>query len=897
MIDQPDPDPTRRRPGPPTDAIMGLADALVRRLGAGPNSATRDEDVTAPEVRETVPKRLGRFEIEGRLGSGAMGVVYAARDPMLRRDIAVKVLAPARTSSVAMLRARREAQAMAQLSHPNVVKVFAIGEHDGALYIAMERIRGETLQSWQSARRSADEVLEVYRQAGRGLAELHAHDLVHRDFKPANAMIGEDGRVRVLDLGLVTEVVRNSSSEEVSHGSGGSLSSGTATRSDAVLGTPAYMSPEQFLGDPVTSASDQFSFCVALYEALYGYRPFKAKTMTQLVEAICEERIEAPKSDSPVPSGVFKALRRGLSRDPNRRHVSMHALLEALDGGSRAVAWTGRIGVLVLVAVGLASAAPRQEEPCDVSIRLGEVWSAEREARVAEVLDENPKVVGRLSQYAHGLGESVDAACEAREPLALACHESVLASFDAVVGLLIEDPEGLLAEAVTQRLPQPSFCEGAASRPGTDREMLALVGLLTRVDSLALSGLFDDALEDAHEAVRRAQSLRRPALARNAFYQRAKVYARRGDLEPAHDDFTATYELAVMMGDYGIAAQMALSLVWVTQNQNDLDGAEHWLRVASSAQEAQGGAGKYRRARILMRSGEVALARTDMPRARALLTESADLWHSLDDAREEATVLASLVTVEIEAGNLDDALVAARRAIEIFAAENGDGDPQLGSHYHNLGDVFLRRGQAQEALAAYEQSVRRRKESYGEEHLSTGKARNAKGTALLELGRVDEAKALFERVQRDAPREELVAATADMMLSRVASDRGEHERALVLANKAFVSYETQLGAGHVASAEVRVQLARAKLAAGDLAGALAESREARRIFEEHFGEKHDRAGRCLEVEAAALASQGTPGLARPLYERALGIAGATQGESSTRAAALRVALAAISDDG
>lgn len=895
MIDQPDSDPTRRRPGPPTDAIMGLADALVRRLGAGPNNATRDEDVTAPEVRELVSKQLGRFEIEGRLGSGAMGVVYAARDPMLRRDIAIKVLAPSRTSPVAMVRARREAQAMAQLSHPNVVKVFAIGEHDGGLYIAMERIRGETLRSWQSARHTTDEILEVYRQAARGLAELHAHDLVHRDFKPANAMIGEDGRVRVLDLGLVTEVVRNSSSEEVSHGSGGSLSSGTATRSDAVLGTPAYMSPEQFLGEPVTSASDQFSFCVALYEALYGYRPFKAKTMTQLVDAICEERIEVPRSDSSVPRRVFKALRRGLSRNPNRRHASMHALHEALDGGSRAVVWTGRIGALALAVVGLASAAPGEDEPCDVSIRLDEVWSPEREARVSDVLGEDRRSLGQLSLYARRVGESVDAACEAREPLALACHESVLASFDAVTTLLIEDPEGLQPEAATQSLLDPSFCEGASSRPGTDSEMIALVGLLTRVDSLALSGLFDDALEDADEAVGRAQGLRRPALARNAFYQRGKVYARRGDLEPAHDDFTATYELAVMMGDYGIAAQMALSLVWVTQNQNDLDGAEHWLRVASSAQEAQGGAGKSRRARILMRSGEVALARTDMPRARALLTESADLWHSLDDAREEATVLASLVTVEIEAGELDAALVAARRALEIFAAENGDGDPQLGSHYQNLGDVLLRRGQAQEALEAYQEAVRRREASYGDEHLSTGQARNAKGTALLELGRVDEAKTLFERVRRDTPPEELVAATANMMLSRVASDAGGHERALTLANKAFVSYETQLGAGHVASAEVRLQLARAKLAAGDLVGALADSREARRIFEKHFGEKHDRAGRCLEVEAAALASQGTPRLARPLYERALRVAEATQGESSKRAAALQGKLVALDD--
>ncbi|MBV1858591.1 MAG: serine/threonine protein kinase, partial [Nannocystaceae bacterium] len=315
-----------------------------------------------------------------------MGVVYAARDPMLHRDIAIKVLTTNRAGDEGMVRARREAQAMAQLSHPNVVKVFAIGEHDGALYIAMERILGDTLRQWQSAPRAPDEVLAVYRQAARGLAELHEHGLVHRDFKPANAMIGEDGRVRVLDLGLVTELARAASSEEISLGSGGSLRDGAATRSDAFLGTPAYMSPEQFLGEPVTAASDQFSFCVALHEALYGHRPFKAKSMTQLVEAICEERIEPPKSDSAVPRRVLKALRRGLSRDPERRHASMEALLRALGGGSRSTAWMMGVAAAGLVALGIAGTASARNEPCPTSTRMHEVWSPQAKARLMDGL-------------------------------------------------------------------------------------------------------------------------------------------------------------------------------------------------------------------------------------------------------------------------------------------------------------------------------------------------------------------------------------------------------------------------------------------------------------------------------------------------------------------------------
>lgn len=896
MIDQPDGDPTRRRPGPPSDAIMGLADALVRRLGAGPNGATQDDDAAAATgLPGKGPQRLGRFEIEGKLGAGAMGVVYAARDPMLRRDIAVKVLAANRASENSMARAKREAQAMAQLSHPNVVKVFAIGQHEGALYIAMERIRGETLRAWQSARRTPDEVLAVYRQAGRGLAELHAHGLVHRDFKPANAMIGEDGRVRVLDLGLVTELVHHSSSEEANLGSGGSLTTGASTRSDALLGTPAYMSPEQFLGEPVTAASDQFSFCIALHEALYGYRPFKAKTMTQLVEAICEERILSPKSDSPVPRRVFKALRRGLARNARHRHSSMEALLEALGGGPSTAAWIGGVGALALAAVGFAVAAPHRDKPCETSARMGEVWNPERRERAFEALGDNDRAERHLGEYARELEKSVVGACEAADPLPLACHDRVIVRFDAVVQLIIESPQGLLPDTIIESLSKPSYCDGAGTGPGTESEVMAMTGLLTRVDSLALSGLFDEALDDANEAVRRAQKMERPGVSLSAFYQRGKVYARRGELEPAHDDFAAAYELGMVTGNYGMGAQMALSLVWVTQNQNDLDGAEHWLRVASSAQEAQGGAAKYRKARIVMRSGEVALARMDMPKARKLLTEAAGLWNSLGDAREEATVLASLVTLEIEAGELDTALATARRAIEIFAAENGDGDPQLGTHYLNLGDVFLHRGQAKDALDAYTQGLRRRVASYGDKHLSAAEARISKGAALVELGEWEKARSLFERALQDAPAEDLAAAKAEVLLARVASNDGEHDRALALANKAFVSFESKLGAGHPGSAEVRAQLAAAKLASGDTVGALEDARAARRIFEDRFHATHDVAGLCLAVEAEALVKQGTPALARPLYERALEIAVTLQGDSSFRAARLRKTLSALND--
>jgi tetratricopeptide (TPR) repeat protein len=286
-----------------------------------------------------------------------------------------------------------------------------------------------------------------------------------------------------------------------------------------------------------------------------------------------------------------------------------------------------------------------------------------------------------------------------------------------------------------------------------------------------------------------------------------------------------------------------------------------------------------------------------MQKARTLLAQSAQAWRELDNGREEATVLASLVSIEIEAGEFDIALASARRAIEVFAAENGDDDPQLGTHYLNLGNVFQRRGQYDDALAAFDQAVRRRGRAYGDEHVATAEARYSKGTALVDLGQPDQAMVLFERVQRDVPPGHVLVAAADMMLAQIASSSGDHELALALANKAFVFYETQFGAGHAQSAEVRIPLAKAKLAAGDVAGALMDARAARTVLEERFGTTHDAAGLCLALEAEALVQQGAPGLARPLYERALSIAVAAQGESSSRVVALREAIAVLGEAG
>jgi serine/threonine protein kinase len=242
-----------------------------------------------------------------------MGVVYAAYDETLDRRVALKVLRRD-TGGRESVRRRmlREAQGLARLSHPNVVQVYEVGELGGQVFIAMEYLPGRTIREWLAAGpRDWRAILDVFVQAGSGLAAAHAAKLVHRDFKPENAIVADDLRVRVVDFGLV----RDDGGRD--DGSGGPDDGPAApddgpddpddralTQSGALIGTPAYMSPEQHDRRPADARSDQFSFCVALWEALYGHRPFHGTTRQAIAAYIDAGQLLAPPANSPVPARV-----------------------------------------------------------------------------------------------------------------------------------------------------------------------------------------------------------------------------------------------------------------------------------------------------------------------------------------------------------------------------------------------------------------------------------------------------------------------------------------------------------------------------------------------------------------------------------------------------------------
>jgi WD40 repeat protein/serine/threonine protein kinase len=294
---------------------------LVETLVPTEGSLEHGDSQPASDSSGSFHARIGHYRLLRELGRGGMGVVVLAHDTKLDRKVAIKQMrADGRTNARRFL---REALAMAKLSHPNVIPIFEIGEREGSTFIVMEYVEGSTLRAWLETPRSYAEILTVFKAAARGLISAHEKGLVHRDFKPDNVMIGDDGRVRVMDFGLarVAKDPDEPSGEDLTLDREVSPVLQAVTQTGAVLGTPAYMAPEQLHGAPPDVKGDQFSFCITLYEALYGQRPLASETFG------------TRSLDDSVPAWLREIVRRGLARNSADRHESMQALLDALVVG------------------------------------------------------------------------------------------------------------------------------------------------------------------------------------------------------------------------------------------------------------------------------------------------------------------------------------------------------------------------------------------------------------------------------------------------------------------------------------------------------------------------------------------------------------------------------------
>ncbi|MCH9683663.1 MAG: protein kinase [Deltaproteobacteria bacterium] len=309
---------------------------------------------------------VDRYTLQRKLGSGAMGVVFAAHDSQLHREVALKLLRPdaSRDPERLALRLLREARAVARVRHPNVVTVHDAGRDGRDLFIAMELLQGQTLREWQTgSSRTEAEVMAVLVPAARGLAAAHEAGLVHRDFKPANVFVEPGGRVCVLDFGLARSLDEIDPEDEptddrLNLDARAVDRLATLTRTGALVGTPAYMSPEQLRRQLLDARSDQFAFCVAAYEALVGHRPFAGGTAAAVLVNMLDGTLRPPPPGVTVSAAVLAVLRRGLHEQPDQRFPSMGALIEALEQThARPASWRRWIGLGVLGAAAAATLA------------------------------------------------------------------------------------------------------------------------------------------------------------------------------------------------------------------------------------------------------------------------------------------------------------------------------------------------------------------------------------------------------------------------------------------------------------------------------------------------------------------------------------------------------------
>ncbi len=794
--------------------------------------STRDsaDTATIAEAREApatpMPGHtLGRYALLEELGAGGMGRVYRAYDPKLRREVALKLLKVV-ADGRAEARIVREAQAMAQLSHPNVLPVYDVESEDGRVFIAMEFVEGATLRQWVDARRGRwPAILEAYLAAGEGLAAAHRVGLIHRDFKPANVLVGNDGRVRVLDFGLVrladdADVAPPSlPGDELGDAGIGSLGSRPdLTGVGTVMGSPPYMSPEQHADAELDPRSDQFSFCVALFEGLYGTRPFPQQDYAALATAKATGRVADVAPPRGLPRPIRTAIRRGLSTKPAARFESMDELLAALRSGAAAPR-RRRIAIAGVAAIGVLSAAVAlREDPqarCTAGAEvIGETWNDDvrRElasvfegagttaaaplwTRAAEAIDawtqrwRAQHVDACVATHVHA-SQSADLLdrrmqCLSRRRLALA---AVLDGWREGIG-----PESLGAAASTAaRLPDPDRCGDLQALqaevappedPDVAREVETLRDRLATAEGLSLAARYDRAQRELVEITTRAEALGyRPLLAR-ARLALGKVRSSVGDHAAASDTTRAAYFDAVAAGDDDVAAQASTLLVaYLGHDEVDAVAAAQWQAHARAWAEHLDQP-SYR-ARLHEAIGTGLMTQSKFAEAHDEFVASYELRKREED-EDPLAVSLSLNNIGVSLmrlGRYAEAVDEYRRAEAIVVEVLGDDHPDVALSATNLGNALERLGRYDEAEVQLRRALHGFETTLGESHPNIAVVLTNLGNVLTSTNQHEQARPIFERALRVA-RESLgdahpIVGTAHNNLGENLHARRELEQAL-----------------------------------------------------------------------------------------------------------------------
>ncbi|HEX5064184.1 MAG TPA: serine/threonine-protein kinase, partial [Kofleriaceae bacterium] len=805
------------------------------------------EDVLASAVDVSIS---GRYVIEAVLGRGGMGTVYLARDQTLSRDVALKLHRAGSGND----RLHREAIAMAKLAHPNVVTVFEIGSVDDRMYVAMEYVRGETLRGWLDAsKRPWRTVIDMLAQAGAGLAAAHAAGLIHRDFKPENVLVGEDGRPRVSDFGLARVGVGRDDKPT------GVVTSMTQT--GAILGTPAYMSPEQLAGDPVDARCDQFAFCVVVWESLFGKRPFAGNTLAALEDAIQRQDIQRS-ARSDVPPRVRDVIERGLAVNAADRYTDMQALLVALRAAAvprtKKYLAVGLAAGVLLAAGGYAASsfvgARRHAAECDAAadnMRVLDPLQREniRRAFIAtgapSANDTFERAAAVLDRYSGILAEHARATCEnTTEPLSLlAARQSCLADRRSEMAVLVDvisKPDA----SVVQRAPSTAWAI-YDPKPCSDRAVLLassivpvtrpreVVANLGRTRTLYDAGQYEEAARVAATVVDDARARKDRGLELEALIEVASAKA---ELDPqaAVPIYEQAVQLAEALGrDLDAAGALGGLANLAGVSQNDYHAAHRYIALALAKLDRMGG----------------------------------------DNLSLRGSLAATEAQVYSDENRLGEAETSIRQAAAALEQAYGPVHPKVGAVYGTLAQIL--RYQDKDSQPASERTVSIMRDTLGPEHPTTAGAEMTLGQVLADKGHYDEALKLYAHADvvfaKSFGEHSLVRGSLFSNVATLELQRENWDAALTGYRKALAIIEANEGPDAIDASGAHSDIARALASKGDMKAAFAEMDRSITIVEKAGSDGDPRLiGRLTELaEYQIVAKQPAAGVATA--ERALAI--------------------------
>ncbi len=806
-------------------------------------SKHHDEHGSEPLARGAT---IGRYVVLNLLGRGGMGEVYAAYDPELDRKVAVKLLRARIDNGVTITEGRqrtvREAQAIARLSHPNVIVVFDVGTFREQVFIAMEFVDGCTASYWGHAQpRTWQEVLKIYMAAGRGLQAAHEKGMVHRDFKPENVMVARNGEVRVMDFGLARQIDSGATAvpaapvtttttkfgnvstangtivlhkrpdgaplittanadgivqdmQDTDPSASSEAFGARLTRTGAIMGTPAYMAPEQFFKAATDARSDQFSFCVTLYEALYGERPFPGNNIQSLVGNIVQGNIRQPPPHSKVPFWVRKVLLRGLRPTPGERFPSMEVLLEALRKDPRAryrrIAAGAMLGLLPL-GFGFGARQVVAERPplCTGGTeKLASVWESTppeapegwHQRRVHEAFLRSGKsyaadvyetVRRSLTEYAQRWSGMYKETCEATQirheqspevlDLRMACLNERLNGFRALTNVL-ESANGEVVEnavnaagalASLDRCNDVATLRAVVKPPDDPAIQLRVNDLRQRLADLKArfdAGRWREALREAPRLVSQARAIAYNPLLAEALNLQGQIYYRSNDGQGAQPALMEAFGAADASRDDEIRAEAATTLVYVAGYENQSFGdARRWFDTASAVIQRIGGHDLLK-AWLLNNVGCAYVANHETEKGMNAMKESLALKERLlgGDNVDLALSEGNLGYVLGQLGRYEEGLSHVRRAISVAEKRLGPDHPILTDELCNEGEILDGLGRYDEAIKSFMRATRIWERELGPDADGIATALTGLGVSYLGEAKVSEALSSLERAMR-----------------------------------------------------------------------------------------------------------------------------------------------------